>query len=57
MLSGFFSEGERRWIALLRRPRELAERLRALRETPAGAPGVVPEVFEAEAMDEDALRQ
>ena len=57
MLSGFFSEGERRWIALLRRPGELAERLRALRETPAGAPGTVPEVFEAEAMDEDALRQ
>ncbi len=57
MLSGFFSEGERRWIALLRRPGELVERLRALRDAPAGAPGVVPEVFEAEAMDEDALRQ
>ncbi len=57
LLSGFFSEGERRWLALLRHPGELRERLRALGEAPAGAPGNVPEVFEAEAMDEDALRQ
>ncbi len=56
LLSGFFSEGERRWIALLRHPRELGERLRTLREAPAGE-GSVPEVFEAEAMDEDSLRQ
>jgi O-antigen/teichoic acid export membrane protein len=57
LLSGFFSEGERRWLALLRHPSELRERLRALGEEPAAAPGNVPEVFEAEAMDEDALRQ
>jgi O-antigen/teichoic acid export membrane protein len=57
LLSGFFSEGERRWLALLRRPTELRARLRDLGEAPAGTPGDVPEVFEAEAMDEDALRQ
>jgi O-antigen/teichoic acid export membrane protein len=57
LLSGFFTEGERGWIALLRRPQELARRLRVLRESAPEAPGSVPEVFEAEAMDEDSLRQ
>ncbi len=57
LLSGFFSEGERRWLALLRHPAELRARLRDLEEAQAGAPGTVSEVFEAEAMDEDALRQ
>ncbi|MGZ8666438.1 MAG: lipopolysaccharide biosynthesis protein [Solirubrobacterales bacterium] len=57
LFSGFFSEGERRWLALLRHPGELRRRQRDLGEAPAGAPGTVPEVFEAEAMDEDAPRQ
>jgi O-antigen/teichoic acid export membrane protein len=57
LLSGFFSEGERRWLVLLRHPAELRARLRAQQAAPAGAPGTVPEVYEAEAMDEDALRQ
>jgi O-antigen/teichoic acid export membrane protein len=57
LLSGFFSESERRWLALLRHPAELRARLRDLGGTPPGAPGTVPEVYEAEAMDEDSPRQ
>jgi O-antigen/teichoic acid export membrane protein len=57
LLSGFFSDAERGWLALLLRPAELTERLRELRESAGEATGTVPEVFEAEAMDEDSLRQ
>ncbi|MFN8160365.1 MAG: oligosaccharide flippase family protein [Solirubrobacterales bacterium] len=53
--SGFFSAGERAWLALLLRPRELAARLRAIPVSEER--GEIPEVYEAEAMDEDALRQ
>jgi O-antigen/teichoic acid export membrane protein len=55
--SGFLTPAERRGLAILRRPRELAARLGALRAAPAAAtPGAVPEIYEAEAADEDVLR-
>lgn len=49
--SGFFSDEERGWIARLRHPRALLADLRA--DEPA-VDGRVPEVYEAERMDEDA---
>jgi O-antigen/teichoic acid export membrane protein len=53
--SGFFTSGERAWLARLRRPRALAAELRALGEAePAVAGARVPEAYEAELADEDA---
>jgi O-antigen/teichoic acid export membrane protein len=49
--SGFFTPGERLWLARLRHPAELAAELRAL---PSAVDGRVPEVYEAERMDDDA---
>jgi O-antigen/teichoic acid export membrane protein len=49
--SGFFSEEERGWIARLRRPGAL---LAELRSVEPAVDGRVPEVYEAERMDEDA---
>jgi O-antigen/teichoic acid export membrane protein len=54
LASGFFTPGERRWLARLRHPGELAIRLRALRPAAAGVDGTIPETFEAEQMDEDS---
>jgi hypothetical protein len=55
--SGFLTPSERRSLSILGRPRELAARLVELREAPAGATaGAIPEVYEAEAADEDTLR-
>jgi O-antigen/teichoic acid export membrane protein len=54
LASGFFTPGERRWLATLRRPGELTRRLRALRPATAGVDGTVPETYEAELMDDDA---
>ncbi|HWA54395.1 MAG TPA: oligosaccharide flippase family protein [Solirubrobacterales bacterium] len=51
---GFFTPGERRWLARLRRPAEVAAGLRALRPTGEGVEGAIPEVYEAERIDEDA---
>jgi O-antigen/teichoic acid export membrane protein len=51
--AGFFSDEERRWLAYLRRPRELLSRLRAAQAEP-GVDGRVPEIYEAARMDEDA---
>jgi O-antigen/teichoic acid export membrane protein len=51
---GFFSEGERRRLATLREPGELARRLRALRPAEAGVDGTIPEAIEAELIDEDS---
>ena len=54
--AGFFDPAERRALASLLRPREVAARLRALRAAPAAeapAGGFAPEVLEAEARDED----
>lgn len=54
LASGFFAPGERRWLARLRHPGELMERLRAFRDAPAAVDGRFPETFEAELMDEDS---
>lgn len=52
-LSGFFTSGERAWLARLRRPRALAAELRALGEEPAVEGARLPEAYEVERMDED----
>jgi len=52
--SGFFTPGERAWLARLRHPRELAASFKRLREQPAAVDGRLPETYEAEQMDEDA---
>jgi O-antigen/teichoic acid export membrane protein len=54
LATGFFTAGERRWLATLRNPGELGRRLQALRPTAAGVDGSVPEAYEAELMDDDA---
>jgi O-antigen/teichoic acid export membrane protein len=51
--TGFFSPEERRWLGRLRHPRELVSSFRSMRDEPA-VDGRVPEVYEAERMDEDA---
>ena len=54
LASGFFTPEERGWLARLRHPATLATELRAsLRAEPA-VDGRIPEVYEAERMDEDA---
>jgi O-antigen/teichoic acid export membrane protein len=52
--SGFFTPGERQWLARLRRPSELAAEFRRMRSEPAAVDGGIPEVYEVERMDEDA---
>ena len=52
--SGFFTAEERAWLAYLRHPRELAASFQRLRREPAAVDGRVPEVYEAERMDEDS---
>ena len=52
--TGFFSEGERRWLAHLRHPGAVMAGLASLRAQPAAVDGQVPEVYEVERMDEDA---
>jgi O-antigen/teichoic acid export membrane protein len=54
LATGFFRPEERRWLARLRRPRELLTRLRAVRERPPAVAGRVPEAYEAVRIDEDA---
>jgi O-antigen/teichoic acid export membrane protein len=54
LLSGFFTDEERGWLAHLRRPGELLERYRAARARPAMVDGEIPEIYEVERMDEDA---
>jgi O-antigen/teichoic acid export membrane protein len=54
LASGFFTPGERRWLAGLRDPNELIRRLNVLRAEPAAVAGTVPEAYEAELRDEDA---
>lgn len=51
---GFFTPGERRWLAALRRPGALAAQLRSLRPAAAGVDGSVSETYEAEQIDEDS---
>jgi O-antigen/teichoic acid export membrane protein len=52
--SGFFSAEERRWLALLRHPRRLLERLREASRRPAVVDGEIPEAYEAVRIDEDS---
>ncbi len=54
--SGFFTAQERNWLARMRHPRRLLGELLRLWREAAGAAGGVPEAYEAELMDEDALR-
>jgi O-antigen/teichoic acid export membrane protein len=52
--SGFFTPGERVWLARLRHPGELLASFQRLRAEPAAVDGRIPEVYEVERMDEDA---
>ena len=51
--SGFFTPGERVWLARLRHPRELVASFQRLRSEPSAVDGRLPETYEAEQMDED----
>ena len=51
--SGFFTPGERVWLARLRHPGELVASFQRLRAQPAAVDGRLPETYEAEQMDED----
>ncbi len=52
--SGFFTPGERVWLARLRHPGELAASFQRLRDEPSAVDGRIPETYEAERMDEDS---
>jgi O-antigen/teichoic acid export membrane protein len=52
--TGFFTPGERVWLAKLRHPSAVIAGLASLRAQPAAVDGQVPEVYEVERMDEDA---
>jgi O-antigen/teichoic acid export membrane protein len=54
LVSGFFTDEERGWLAHLRHPGELLDRYRAARERPAAVDGRLPETYEAELADEDS---
>jgi O-antigen/teichoic acid export membrane protein len=54
LATGFFTQGERRWLARLRHPGELIAQLRSMRPAGKGVDGTVAETYEAEQMDEDA---
>ena len=54
--SGFFTPGERVWLARLRHPADLAASFQRLRTAPSAVDGRLPETYEVEQMDEDALR-
>ena len=52
--TGFFTDGERVWLAKLRHPGAVIASLASLRTQPAAVEGDVSEIYEAERMDEDA---
>lgn len=52
--TGFFTGGEKVWIAKLRHPAAVVAGIAALRAQPAAVDGTVPEVYEAERIDEDS---
>jgi O-antigen/teichoic acid export membrane protein len=54
LLSGFFTAQERGWLARLRHPGELLASFRAVQSRPAAVDGQLPEVYEAERMDDDS---
>ncbi len=51
---GFFTPGERTWLARLRHPVDFARGLRAFQPAPAVVDGTIPEAAEVEQMDEDS---
>ena len=51
---GFFTPTERVWLTYLRRPRLVLSGLRAMRAQPSAVEGRIPEIYEAEQMDDDA---
>jgi O-antigen/teichoic acid export membrane protein len=53
-VTGFFTDGERAWIARLRDPGAVIAGIAALRTQPAAVDGQIPETYEAERMDEDS---
>jgi O-antigen/teichoic acid export membrane protein len=54
LLGGFFTPAERVWLRRLRHPGLVLAGLAALRAQPSAVEGQIPEVYEAERMDEDA---
>jgi O-antigen/teichoic acid export membrane protein len=52
--TGFFTDGERVWLAKLRHPGAVIAGLATLRAQPAAVEGDVSEIYEAERMDEDS---
>ena len=54
LATGFFSEGERVWLAKLRHPGAVLVGIASLRAQPAAVDGSIPETYEAEQIDEDA---
>jgi O-antigen/teichoic acid export membrane protein len=52
--TGFFTEGERVWLAKLRHPNAVVAAVAALRAQPPAVDGTIPEVYEVERFDEDA---
>ena len=52
--SGFFTPGERVWLARLRHPGGIAAGFQRLRAEPSRVDGRVPEVYEAERIDDDS---
>jgi O-antigen/teichoic acid export membrane protein len=52
--SGFFTPGERVWLARLRHPDELIVSFQRLRAEPSAVDGRLPEAYEVEQMDDDA---
>jgi O-antigen/teichoic acid export membrane protein len=51
--TGFFTDGERVWLAKLRHPSAVVAAFTSLREQPQAVDGQVPEVYEVERFDED----
>jgi O-antigen/teichoic acid export membrane protein len=51
--TGFFTPGERVWLAKLRHPGAVVAGIASLRAQPVAVDGSVPEVYEVERMDED----
>ena len=54
LATGFFTAGERIWLAKLRHPAAVVAGLASLRAQPAAVDGQIPEIYEVERMDEDA---
>ncbi len=52
--SGFFTPGERVWLARLRHPGEIAAEFQRLRAAPSAVEGRISEVYEAERIDDDS---